>query len=398
MLIRIAQRVFLLLLFMALSCQVCTSKPKDSDAKYYVWMADSEMKRNPESWMLDFSKAPKWNYCHGLELQSILQVWQKTNDCKYFDYAYAFADTMIDERGRIHTYKPKEYNIDRINSGKMLFPIYKQTKENRFRLALDSLYTQMLTHPRTKDGSFWHKKIYPNQVWLDGIYMASPFLAEYAFTFNKPELFDEAVLQILDCHKYLLDNKTGLYYHGWDESRKQKWANPETGLSPNFWSRSIGWYLMAMVDVLDFLPEDHPKRNEIIRILKDLSKAIENYRDKETGMWYQVTDKIGFEGNYLESSGSAMFIYTWVKGAQKGYLDAAYLDKGKAAYDQFIKRFVKKNLDGTISVIDGCSVAGLGGEKNYRDGSFGYYISEPVRDNDPKAVSPFIMVSVLLDK
>lgn len=398
MLIRIAQRVFLLLLFMALSCQVCTSKPKDSDAKYYVWMADSEMKRNPESWMLDFSKAPKWNYCHGLELQSILQVWQKTNDSKYFDYAYAFADTMIDERGRIHTYKPKEYNIDRINSGKMLFPIYKQTKENRFRLALDSLYTQMLTHPRTKDGSFWHKKIYPNQVWLDGIYMASPFLAEYAFTFNKPELFDEAVLQILDCHKYLLDNKTGLYYHGWDESRKQKWANPETGLSPNFWSRSIGWYLMAMVDVLYFLPEDHPKRNEIIRILKDLSKAIENYRDKETGMWYQVTDKIGFEGNYLESSGSAMFIYTWVKGAQKGYLDAAYLDKGKAAYDQFIKRFVKKNLDGTISVIDGCSVAGLGGEKNYRDGSFGYYISEPVRDNDPKAVSPFIMVSVLLDK
>lgn len=366
--------------------------------KYYVRMADSEMKRNPEGWMLDFSKAPKWNYCHGLELQSILQVWQKTGDKKYFDYAYGYADLMVAQDGQIKTYKPLEYNIDRVNSGKMLFPVYAETKEERFKKAIELMRDQMRTHPRTKGGSFWHKKIYPHQVWLDGIYMACPFLTEYAKEFGEPSLYDDAVLQIVDVRKYLYDAKTGLYYHGWDESRQQKWADPVTGLSPNFWSRSIGWYMMAMVDVLDFLPSDHPRRGEVITLLQELSASIEKFRDKKSGMWYQVTDMGGREGNYLESSASAMFIYTWVKGAQKGYLDKKYNKLGKKAYDQFVKRFVKENPDGTISVIDGCAVAGLGGEKVYRDGSYEYYINEPVRDNDPKAVSPFIMVSILLNK
>lgn len=375
-----------------LSISVFAQKP------YSAWMADSEIKRNPESWMLDFSKEPKWNYCHGLVLQAIMQTWQKTNDQKYFDYAYSFADLMISEDGQIKTYKPEEYNIDRVNSGKFLFPLYEKTKEQRFKKAMTLLRNQMKTHPRTADGSFWHKKIYPHQVWLDGLYMACPFLAEYGKVFNESELFDEIALQILDAHKYLYDTKTGLYYHGWDESRQQKWANPETGLSPNFWSRSIGWYMMSLVDALDYLPENHSKRNEIITVLKDISAAVEKFRDPKTGMWYQVTDQGGREGNYIESTGSVMFIYTWVKGAQKGYLDKSYAQKGKKAYDQYIKRFLKKENDGTISITDGCSVAGLGGEKVYRDGSFEYYISEPIRDNDPKAVGPFIMLSLLLDK
>lgn len=369
-----------------------------SQDKYYVRMADSEIKRNPESWMLDFSTAPKWNYCHGLELQAILQVYQKTDNQKYFDYAYSFADLMVEADGNVKTYKQLEYNIDRVNSGKFLFPILDKTKEERFDKAIYLFREQMKWQPRTKKGSFWHKKIYPHQVWLDGLYMACPFLAEYAKRNNDVELFDDVALQILDTHKFLLDQKTGLYYHGWDESKEQRWANPETGLSPNFWSRSIGWYMMALVDVLDFLPEDHKDRAKVIQILQKVSATVENYRDKETGMWYQVTDKVGKEGNYLESSGSAMFIYTWVKGAQKGYLDKSYLEKGKKAYTQFVKRFVKENNDGTISIIDGCSVAGLGGQKNYRDGSYEYYISEPVRDNDPKVVAPFMMLSVFLDK
>jgi len=366
--------------------------------KYYVHLADSEIQRNPEGWMLDFSKVPKWNYCHGLEIQSFLRVGEKTGNQKYFDYAYAFADLMIDGNGNIKGYKQREYNIDRVNSGKILFPIYAKTKEERFKMAMDSLRNQMKTHPRTKDGSFWHKKVYPHQVWLDGIYMACPFMAEYAKTFNEPELFDDVALQIIDCHKYMFDPKTGLYYHGWDESREQRWSDPKTGLSPNFWSRSIGWYLMAMIDALDFIPETHPKRAEIISIAQNLAKSLENFRDPKTGMWYQVTDLINREENYVESSGSAMFIYSWVKGAQKGYLDKSFLKKGEKAYDQFVKRFVKNEPDGTISVTDGCAVAGLGGDKIYRDGSFEYYMSEPIRDNDPKAVSPFIMVSVLLDK
>ncbi|MDR1882698.1 MAG: glycoside hydrolase family 88 protein [Prevotella sp.] len=370
----------------------------EARTKYYVRMVDSEIKRNPESWMLDFSKAPKWNYCHGLELQAIFQAWRKTFDQTYYDYVYGFADLMVGTDGQIKTYKPLEYNIDRINSGKFLFPVYALTKQERFKKALDLMRDQMRTHPRTADGSFWHKKIYPHQVWLDGLYMAGPFLAEYAMTFDEPALFDDVALQILDVHKYMYDAKTGLYYHGWDESREQRWADKKTGLSPNFWSRSIGWYMMAMVDVLDYLPENHAKRGDIIKLLQDLSSAIEKYRDEDTGMWYQVTDQTGREGNYLESSASAMFVYTWVKGAQKGYLDKSYLEKGEIAYNRFVKRFIKDNGDGTISLTDGCGVAGLGGETNYRDGSYEYYINEPVRDNDPKAVSPFIMLGVLLDK
>lgn len=386
------KKVLFVLLILA---SVLTTSAK---SKFYVQMADSEMKRNPESWMIDFSKTPKWNYCHGLELQSMLQVWEKTGSQKYFDYAYSYADLMINEKGEIKTYKLSEYNIDRVNSGKMLFPIYAKTTEERFRKAMDSLYTQMETHPRTADGSFWHKKVYPHQVWLDGLYMACPFLAQYGKVFDKPELFDEVALQIIDCHKYLYDRKTGLYYHGWDESRKQKWSDPQTGLSPNFWSRSIGWYMMSMVDALDYMPENHPKRKEILSILQDLALSVDKFRDTESGMWYQVTDQMGREGNYLESSGSAMFIYSWVKGSQKGYLDKKYEKKGKQAYRQFVKRFIKNNPDGTISVTNCCAVAGLGGDKKYRDGSFEYYISEPIRDNDPKTVSPFIMVSILLNK
>lgn len=381
-----------ILLFIASSASFMSAK-----SKYYVQMTDSEMKRNPESWMLDFSEKPKWNYCHGLELQAMLQVWKKTGDKKYFDYAYSFANLMVEADGKVKTYDQLEYNIDRVNSGKMLYPIFDATKEERFSKAIYLFREQMKWHPRTKKGSYWHKKIYPHQVWLDGVYMACPYLAEYAKRHNDTELFDEVALQILDVHKYMYDNTTGLYYHGWDESREQRWADPKTGLSPNFWSRSIGWYMMAIVDVLEFLPEDHKDRAKIIEILKKVSASVENYQDSKTGMWYQVTDKMGKEGNYLESSASAMFIYTWVKGAQGGHLDKKYLDKGKKAYAQFLKRFVKENNDGTISITDGCSVAGLGGQKNYRDGSYEYYISEPVRDNDPKVVGPFIMLSVLLD-
>ena len=364
----------------------------------FVRMADSEIKRNPESWMVDFSKDLKWNYCHGLELEAIYDVYRKSGDKKYYNYALSYADTVINSDGTIKSYKLEEYNIDRLNSGKMLFPIYAQTKDEKYRLAMSLLKSQMDTHPRISNGGFWHKKIYPNQVWLDGLYMAGPFLAEYGATFNVPALFDEVALQLTTAYEDLIDDKTGLLYHGWDESRQQRWADPVTGRSPNFWSRSIGWYMMALVDVLDFMPENHPKRNEIIDILNKISAAVEKYRDPASGMWYQVTDQGTRQGNYLESSGSAMFIYTWVKGAQKGYLPNGFLEKGQQAYEQFVKQFLKNNEDGTISITNACSVAGLGGEKNYRDGSFEYYISEPKRDNDPKVVAPFIWTSIMLNK
>ena len=372
--------------------------PKSDSKKYYVRMADSEMKRYPESWMVDFSDKIKWNYTHGLELQSILQVAKKTGDDKYYKYVEAYADKMVNEDGSIKTYNLERYNIDHINPGKILFPIYAKDQNPKYKKALDTLKSQMDTHPRISNGGYWHKLIYPHQVWLDGLYMACPFLAEYGATFNVPSLFNEVALQLTTAYADLIDEKTGLLYHGWDESKNQRWADPITGKSPNFWSRSIGWYMMALVDVLDFMPESHPQRLEIIRILNEISTTIEKFREPNSGMWYQVTDQGDREGNYLESSGSIMFIYTWVKGAQKGYLPREFNEKGQNAFEQFLKQFIKENEDGTISVTDVCSVAGLGGEKVYRDGSFEYYISEPTRDNDPKAVGPFIMTSILLDR
>jgi unsaturated rhamnogalacturonyl hydrolase len=369
-----------------------------SDVKYYIRIADSEIKRNPESWMLDFAPKLKWDYCNGLELQAIYSVWKKTGNPVYFNYVNSYADTIIQNDGSIISYKLQDYNIDRVNSGKILFPLYAVTKNEKYQKAIELLRDQMKTHPRTSEGGFWHKKVYPHQMWLDGLYMASPFLAEYAKRNNDKELFDDVANQILTVAKHTYDAKTGLYYHGWDESHQQRWSNPETGTSPNFWSRSIGWYMMAIVDVLDYLPADHPKRPEIIKILLNLSQSLDKFRDKKTGLWYQVTDKGSKKGNYIESSGSAMFIYTWVKGAQKGYLPKSFLKKGEKAYAQYVKQFVKENPDQTISITNACSVAGLGGDKKYRDGSFEYYISEPKRDNDPKAVAPFMMVSVLLNK
>lgn len=366
--------------------------------KYYVRMADSELKRNPESWMLDFQPKLKWDYCNGLELQAIFEVWNKTKQQKYLDYAKSYADTIINNKGEISGYKPTEYNIDRLNPGKLLFQLNSVKPTEKYELAIKNLRNQMLTHPRTSEGGFWHKKIYPHQMWLDGLYMASPFLAEYGKKMNEPLLFDEVSKQIILVAKHTYDAKTGLYYHGWDESREQRWANPQTGTSPHFWSRSIGWYMMAMVDALDFIPQNHPQRPAIIKILNDLSNSLYKFRDKKTGMWYQVTDQGDREGNYIESTGSIMFIYTWVKAAQKGYLPKSYLCKGKKAYNQFVKQFVVENPDGTISVTNACSVAGLGGNPIYRDGSFKYYITEPQRDNDPKVVGPFIMLSVLLNK
>jgi len=391
-------KIILLGLIMLITIPAISATSKSGVKPYSVWMADSEIKRYPESWMVDFSWRPKWDYCNGFELQAIYQVWKLTGNQKYYDYVKSYADTIIHLDGNITGYKPEDYNLDKLNSGKFLFDLYSKTHILKYKLAIELLRNQIKNQPRTSDGGFWHKKVYPNQMWLDGLYMASPFLAQYASRFNEKGLYDEVAHQILTVAKHTYDQKTGLYYHGWDESRKQKWSNPQTGTSPNFWSRSMGWFMMAMVDVLDYLPANHPQRTEIKNILLKLSQTLDKYRDPKTGMWYQVTDKPGEAGNYVESSGSAMFLYSWVKGAQKGYLPKSFGEKGAKGYDQFVKQFIKENPDGTISLTDACSVAGLGGSPRYRDGSYQYYISEPKRDNDAKAVSPFIMLSVLLKK
>ncbi|MHA6279668.1 glycoside hydrolase family 88/105 protein [Salinimicrobium sp. CAU 1759] len=373
--------------------KLATAGTVEEQLKYSTWMADSEIKRNPKGWTLDFNEKPKWEYTHGLIMTSMEKLHDATGEEKYLDYIKNFAEFMINEEGVIKTYKQSDYNIDRVQGGRFLIGLYEETGEERYQKAVEILRDQMREHPRTSEGGFWHKKIYPYQMWLDGLYMGSPFLARYAATFDEPELFDDVANQFALVNKYHYSEDSGLFHHAWDESREQRWADPETGLSSNYWGRSIGWFAMAVVDVLDFLPQDHPERQNIINIAQKLAAGIVRYQDEETGVWYQVVDQGEREGNYLEASASSMFAYFLLKGVDEGYLDSKYRDAGIKAYEGILEQFIEENEDGTISLTDVNGVAGLGGDP-YRDGSYEYYINEIIRDNDPKGVGPFILASL----
>lgn len=361
-----------------------------------VLFADSEMKRFPEAWQLDHGKRLYFGYSQGLGCMAMLKVWEKTGDRKYLDYVIQWADTIINDAGEIHLYKVETYNVDYINPGKILFDVYRRTGNEKYKLAMDRLVDQMKMHPRTLEGAFWHKLIYQHQIWLDGLYMCSPFLAQYAVTFNKPELMEDVVNQFLICAKHTYDAKTGLYYHAWDESKKQRWANKQTGQSPNFWGRSIGWWYMALVDVLDFVPHDHPQRGKLIEMIQGLADILPEYQDKN-GLWYQVLDRGNQKGNYHEASVSSMFMYSYAKAVNKGYLDKKYMKVAEKTYDGLMKDLIVKNQDGTLTLTKCCAVGGLGGTP-YRDGSFEYYINERIRDNDTKATGPFIMGCLELNR
>lgn len=358
-----------------------------------IAMANSEMKRFPDASTVDFDPAGRWNYTPGLIAFSAIELWKHTRDSRFYEYAKAYADKYIDQNGVIQGYKMLDYSTDMVNSGKFLFTLYAETGDPRYKTAIYTLRDQLKNHPRTSEGGFWHKLRYPNQMWLDGLYMEAPFCARFAGVFNEPEAFNDVINQFVVVNKHTFDPKTGLNYHGWDESKTQKWADPETGCSPNFWGRAMGWYAMALVDVLDFIPEDHPKRNEIIKILNQVAEGIARWQDKKSGLWFQVLDQGNREGNYLESSASAMFCYSLLKAARLGYIDKKYRKTALDAYQGIMSEFVEPAGEGYINLTKTCSVAGLGGDP-YRSGSFEYYIGEPVRDNDPKGVGPFILASL----
>jgi unsaturated rhamnogalacturonyl hydrolase len=391
----------LMLYLLLLTCWPCLTSAQtakvSAQAPMSVRMTDSDMIRNPKAWMIDFVKEPKWNYTPGLVCSAVQQVWVKTGDERHYSYFKTFADEMINEDGTIKTYKPEEYNIDKVNSGKFLFGLYEKTGEQKYMKAIKLMREQMRTHPRTSEGGFWHKKIYPHQMWLDGLYMGSPFLAQYAKVFNEPALFDDVALQIELIEKHTYDARLDLYFHGWDESKQQKWANKETGRSPHVWDRAMGWYAMALVDVLDYFPKDHPKYNFILKNVAKMANSIATHQDAETGLWYQVMDQPKREGNYLEGSGSSMFTYFLLKAVKKGYIGNQYMANAKKGYEGIINRLIKVDNDGLVSITQVCAVAGLGGNP-YRDGSYEYYINETKRDNDPKGVGPFIMASLLYEE
>jgi unsaturated rhamnogalacturonyl hydrolase len=353
-------------------------------------MASSVMQRSP-------LLSRRWQYEPGVALLALKQVWLKTAKQEIYEYIKRNVDEFVGPDGDIRTYRLEEYNLDQINEGKLLFFLYETTGDERYKQAATLLREQLRTHPRTKEGGFWHKQIYPYQMWLDGIYMASPFYAEFASRFDEPEGFDDVAHQIIAIEEHTRDPQSGLLYHAWDESRSQKWADPETGCSPNFWGRAMGWYAMAIVDVLDFLPVNHAQRAQIIAIFQATMNAVARVQDPITGVWYQVLDQGDRSGNYLESSASCMFVYAIAKGVRTGYLGEEYLAVARRGYDGILTEFVTMDDQGLVNLNGICAVAGLGG-KPYRDGSFEYYIGEPVIANEYKGIGPFIMASVEMEE
>lgn len=355
-------------------------------------MASTVMDIWKDSLAAEPDKPLKWSYEQGVLLKGMEGVWLSTGDGKYFNYIQQGMDHFVAEDGTIRTYKPEDYNIDNVLNGRILLLLYKVTGKEKYRKAAALLREQLRTHPRTTEGGFWHKKIYPSQMWLDGLYMGEPFYAEYADAFNEPTAFDDIAKQFVLMELHARDAKTGLLYHGWDESRKQRWADPQTGRSPNFWGRAMGWYAMALVDALDYFPKDHPQRNTLIAILNRLAAAILKYQEPKSGLWYEVLDKGKAEGNYLEASASSMFVYALAKGLRQGYLPASYLKIAQKGYEGIKSQFVEARGEGQVNLKGTVSVAGLGGNP-YRDGSYQYYISEKVVTNDPKGVGAFLMAA-----
>jgi len=338
----------------------------------------------------------KWTYDHGLVLKGIERVYAATGDRQYLTFIQQSMDHFISDDGSIRTYSLDDYNIDNILPGRNLLFLYKTTGQEKYRKAAALLREQLKTHPRTSEGGFWHKKIYPSQMWLDGLFMGEPFYAEYAKTFNDPEVFDDIAKQFILMERHSRDNKTGLLYHGWDESKQQRWANPTTGRSPNFWGRAMGWYAMALVETLDYFPQKHPQRAELIAILNRVAAAVAKYQEQRSGLWYQVMDKAGEKGNYLESSAACMFVYALAKGVRNGYLPESYMKVAEHGYQGILKQFVKYDANGRLNLEGTVAVAGLGGNP-YRDGSYEYYLSEKVVTNDPKGIGAFLLAATEME-
>ena len=331
-----------------------------------------------------------WNYIDGCMITALLAMADISGDGRYFDFSRRFIDAFVGEDGSVRTFRPEKHTLDDINEGRVLFTLFDRTGDEKYRRAADTLKRALDEQPRTHEGSFWHKQIYPNQVWLDGIYMALPFLALYEGHFGSGD-YGDILRQVQTVHAHMRDPATGLYYHGYDASRSAFWADRETGLSRSFWLRSIGWFAVALADLIEILPGGEG-RDELSAILAELAEAVWRFHDPETGLYWQVPDRPGEAGNYLESSGSAMLAYAMLKGARLGVLDGVYADRGQMTFDGIVQNRLSFDGDGGLNLGGICLVAGLGPEDNRRrDGTYAYYISEPVVENDAKGVAPFVL-------
>ena len=366
-----------------------------AEAPLSLKVARSEMARCPEAYYIDGQEGKlKWNYTTGLELKAILDA-----DPSALSYVDAWYDAIIDSTGSIYKYKKSNYSSDHVCPARTLFGLYDLTGKEKYRLAMDRIYDQVKDMPRTYDGGFWHKQVYPGQMWLDGLYMLEPFYAEYTTRYVADSLlreknYGDIVLQFTTIYNHTFDPATGLLRHAWDSTREMFWANPETGQSDHAWGRAMGWYAMALGDVIEIIP-DGAYKDTLIGILKNLYQVLPVYADPETGMWYQVLDSPHREGNYLEATCSAMFVYTWLKGCRLGVLGNR--EEAVKAYESLLSTFVRTDGEGLVNLDRCCEVAGLGGKDNRR-GDYAYYISEPVRSNDPKGIGPLIWAALEYEK
>jgi unsaturated rhamnogalacturonyl hydrolase len=374
---------------------VAQSPARRDTATWSTRMAEAVMVRNPQV-------HTRWDYTAGVVLLAIQRVGAASRNARMLSYVKENMDRFIQPDGSITGYQLDEFNLDQIAQGRLLFPLWQRTKDARYRKAAEHLREQLRRHPRTSEGGFWHKQVYPQQMWLDGLYMAEPFYAEYARTFGEPDAFDDVAKQFLLVARHTRDPRTGLMYHGWDAAKTQRWADTATGLSANFWGRAVGWYAVAAVEVLDYLPRTHRDRAAVVATLGDVAAAVARVQDPVTGLWWQVLDQPNRAGNYLEASASSMFVYALAKAARLGYIDARYRDTAARGFEGIVRHLMKTGADGLPSLTNVCQVAGLGGnlrkDGSYRDGSYAYYVSEPVVADDYKGVGPFILAALELGR
>lgn len=356
----------------------------------------SEMRHNPELWTCDGAEKPKWEYTPTLMARAFVELYNETSDTTYLNHAQRFADQFIGEDGAILTYKQSLYNMDRIQGGNFLILLNEINPQPQYLTAIETLRDQLRNQPRTAEGGFWHKQVYEHQMWLDGLFTGTTFYARYAAWKPEPEAWSDIANQFLTVDKHTR-KANGLNHHGWDESRQMAWSDSVTGCSAETWGRAEGWYVMALVDVLELMPADQPERPELIAILNRVMEALMAVQDKDTHLWYQVPDKGDQEGNYLESTCSAMYCYAMAKGVRIGVLDKNYKKEAQQVLESLKAHKIVTNEDGTLSLIDCCAVAGLGGNP-FRDGTYDYYIHERIRKDDPKGVAPLILACLELHR
>ena len=358
--------------------------------------ANAAMARWPDGRFVPPGAPWVWNYEVGTLLQGVDAVWLETVDPRYFRYIQSSVDQLVTPDGSIPTLKPEEAQLDNILLGRQLLLLYGVTQNKRYLTAATQLYDELKSQPRNAEGGFWHKQRYPNQMWLDGLYMAEPFYAEYSAISHHSENFADITHQFALTEEHTRDPRTGLLYHGWDASKQQRWANKQTGDSPEFWARAMGWYMMALVDTLDYYPETDPGRAQLLAILGREATAVARYQDASTGLWYDVLDKPSAQGNYFESSAACMFVYALAKGVRRGYLPERYLANARHGYQGILAHFIKSGPADDVSLSGTVKASGLGGNP-YRDGSYDYYVGEKVITNDTKGVGAFLLASTEMD-